>query len=115
MGLYLEVDSKGVPLGAKTKVERLLADGAKEIVPVTYEKNLVCVVDNGPFQAAAFMYSRQEYREIRAELAHDSRPYVWLRCRDEQIARNFRPDTLVKHHRDFIGPKSFEELDRIPI
>lgn len=110
MGLYLEVDSKKVPLGIRSKADNLIMDGAREItVTPTYQRNLVCVVNNGPFEAAGFIYSRQEFSEF---FGTDRRPRRWLVCTDEQMKANFRLDTLEMHAADVTGPKTFEELDR---
>lgn len=112
MGLYLEVDSKGEPLGTRTKANKLIADGAEEITTTpTYQKNLVCVVDNGPFEAAAFCFSRREFTAFFTS-QNDGRRYRWLVATKEQMQCNFRPITLEMHAADVTGPDTFEELDQ---
>lgn len=39
------------------------------------DKALICIVDNGPFEAAAYCYSPEELNEFRKE---DGRPKKWL-------------------------------------
>jgi len=42
---------------------------------VPADKALICIVDNGPFEAAAFCYSEREFEEFARE---DGRLKVWL-------------------------------------
>lgn len=77
MGKYLNVDSKGQSLGTHGKAEKLIADGAIEInPPKAWEENLVCVVENGMFEAAGYCYSPEEFRAF--SLLDDNRPKTWL-------------------------------------
>jgi hypothetical protein len=77
MGFYINQDSKGNVLHAKGKVEALIADGATLTDP-RFKPNLVCVVENLHFDAAAFAYSEEEAREF-ADTSHgDLRPRTWL-------------------------------------
>ena len=50
---------------ASTRPSKLLADEA-----------LICVVDNGPYEGAAYCYSDQEFEVFNAP--EDLRPKVWL-------------------------------------
>jgi hypothetical protein len=54
----------------------LILDGAKPIEQVVYQPNLVCVVENGPFDAAAFCFSENEFTQFNNP--YDSRPKHWL-------------------------------------
>jgi hypothetical protein len=79
MGKYINADSKGNPMGAaaKSKVDMMVADGAQIIPqPQTFQPNLVCVVDNGPFGAAAYAYNEAEFKEFTRE--SDYRSKTWL-------------------------------------
>lgn len=40
-------------------------------------KALVCVVDNGPFEAAALCHCEEEFEEF-SDTAHDYRPRTWV-------------------------------------
>lgn len=74
MGKYINETSDGTPLGSRGKVQQLLADGAK-LTDATWKPNLICVIDNGLFEAAAYMYSQPEFEEFNAI---DDRPKTWL-------------------------------------
>ncbi|HOX57216.1 MAG TPA: hypothetical protein P5205_08730 [Candidatus Paceibacterota bacterium] len=57
----------------------------------------VCVVDNGPFEAAAIAYSEREMAEFMCD-PHDRRPRRWLRV-DRNLVVSLNPDVeslLVK-------------------
>lgn len=76
MGYYINIDSKGNFLPARGKALALIADGAIEVERDKFVENLVCVVSNGPFDAAGYVFSE-------SELAHftdprDTRYKVWL-------------------------------------
>jgi hypothetical protein len=50
-------------------------------------KAIICVVNNGPFEAAAFCYSAGEFRDF--SLPEDGRPKVWLlmdRAKAEELS-----------------------------
>lgn len=78
MGYYLNHDSTGKELPAKGKVEVLLATGGEKVhgLGLTFQPNLVCVVDNGVFEAAAFAYDRDEMNVFNSP--RDMRHKVWL-------------------------------------
>lgn len=76
MGRYINQDSKGNPLPPLGKAQHLIEDGAVKILaPLSYEPNLVCVVNNGTYQAAAYIYSDGELQEFSRE---DGRSKIWL-------------------------------------
>lgn len=64
MGYYLEHTPKGTRLPKVGKADALIADGAKEIINPVFGPNLVCVVENGAFDATAYCYSKQEFRRF---------------------------------------------------
>ncbi len=78
MGYYIETKC------AKGKTEYLADRHEAEILPlrpeafedVPEDKALICVVDNGPFEAAALCYSREEFIEFADP--NDPRPKTWL-------------------------------------
>jgi hypothetical protein len=63
MGMYVNTDSKGKDIGAsfESKIASLLADGAVQTNGKEFEKDLVCVVDNGFFAAAGYCFNEREY------------------------------------------------------
>lgn len=78
MGQYINKMPNGKFLSANDKAEQLLKiEGAKEINEgdVTFQDNLVCIVQNGAFDAAAFMYSQSEFD---CWVRPDSRLRRWL-------------------------------------
>jgi len=75
MGRYINKTSTGKGL-LWTKVNDLINDGAREIDPPTeWRPNLVCVIDNGAFEAAGYAFDE---REMKIFLSPDSRKKVWL-------------------------------------
>ena len=87
MGYYINKNSSGKSLSAKNKFMELVEDGASvigfdELQTLKYEPDvLICIADNGPFQAAAFIYSQKEFDIFYTykEKFNDPRPYYWLR------------------------------------
>ena len=75
MGYYInEINGKSLP--ARGKATALLNAGAKKLAgPVVFQPDLVCVVENGVFDAAGFAYSESEMRQF---LINDERPKTWL-------------------------------------
>lgn len=74
--MYINNNSKGEPLG-HDKVQSLMADGATRIPkPSEFKADLVCVVDNGYFQAAGYCYSQGEFNAFTEPSDH--RPKTWL-------------------------------------
>lgn len=75
MGRYINKTSTGEELSRK-KVEDLIKDGAKEILPPTeWRPGLVCVADNGSFEAAGYAFDE---RQMKIMLTPDHRKTVWL-------------------------------------
>ena len=75
MGKYINQDSKGQQLPPKGKALALLNDGASKTTP-TWQPNLICVVSNGPFDAAGYCFSEEEFNAFNRP--SDGRPRVWL-------------------------------------
>jgi hypothetical protein len=75
MGRYINQNSRGESLPTTGKAEALLNDGAKR-VPCAWQKNLVCVVENGPFDAAGYAYCESEFKAFN--LPSDTRRKTWL-------------------------------------
>jgi len=78
MGYYINSTKNG-PLSAKGKAAALIAHEGAKIVEnprFTPEVGLVCVVSNGPFEAAAFAYDEVEFDDFNYPA--DDRPKQWL-------------------------------------
>ena len=80
MGKYLNDYLKGEPIRIRSKVTALVNSGAETIEePTRFDqfegKSIICVVDNGPFQAAAYAYNQSELDCFKRP---DGRPKSWL-------------------------------------
>ena len=76
MGKYINsINGVVLPANADGKCERLLMVGATEVDGTEYDPNLVCVVDNVIFEAAAWAYDEREYEVFCRE---DGRPKRWF-------------------------------------
>ena len=63
MGIYIQELLDGTPLPKNGKADVLLQlPGAKQIYPspTKWEDDIICVVENGDFDAAAYVFSQQE-------------------------------------------------------
>lgn len=79
MGKYINQTSNGA-MGSSynSKREALIADGAKVLInPTRFVNNMVCVVNNGIFAAAAYVYSEGEFVEF-SNVEEDPRPKTWF-------------------------------------
>lgn len=59
------------------KVQQLKENHQATITDSSWKENLVCVVDNNLFGAAAYMYSEQE-RNYFAEMEQNGKRVCWL-------------------------------------
>ena len=76
MGYYINNNSKGEILRPTQKANQLISDGAKVINPIKWQPNLVCVVENGLFDAAGYCYCPSEFEAFTSP--GDYRPKTWL-------------------------------------
>ena len=76
MGKYINQTSGGNPLPATLKAAELVKDGATIVFNPKFQENLVCVVNNGPFEAAAYCYSQTEFDHFNDP--KDYRAKIWL-------------------------------------
>ena len=78
MGKYINETSKGKALGASfnEKVQALVADGAEEVHPTEFKPNLICIMDNGPFAAAGYADTEEEFEYFKS--SGDHRPKRWF-------------------------------------
>jgi len=76
MGLYIKTNSKGEPVPLRGKADFLIADGAMEVNGLLFVPHMICVVANPEFEAARFMFNRQEYHRCRFD--GTDRPKRWL-------------------------------------
>lgn len=78
MGRYINQTTNGpVTASAKAKIEAIVNDGGVVIPqPTEFVPNLVCVVDNGAFGAAAYAFDEREMKVFQYH--GDYRPKVWI-------------------------------------
>lgn len=77
MGYYINQDSKGNALKPYGKTAALIADGAKSVSSSEgFQPNLVCIVLNGPFDAAAYVFDEKEFEHFN--MAGDKRTKQWV-------------------------------------
>jgi len=79
MGYYINNLPDGQELEARNKADQLLTKvvGARVIFPppTKWEEDLVCVLENGLFDAAGYIYSQPELEEFAYP---DGRRRTWL-------------------------------------
>jgi hypothetical protein len=83
MGKYLNTLPTG-NLPAKGKSAELLKNEGVSVInqiptnlrEIPEDKSLICVVDNGYFEAAAFIYDQRELNDFSDP--YDKRPKTWL-------------------------------------
>ena len=78
MGYYIQ--TPGIALG---KAAYLVEEDGAETIPmplsftdIPEDRALVCVVSNGAFEAAAYVYNEAEFYDFN--LPEDRRPRIWL-------------------------------------
>jgi len=65
MGYYINSNSKGEVLSPNGKVNALVADGAVvQQTPKYIPQHSVCVIENGFFDAAAYLFNENEFNEF---------------------------------------------------
>ena len=74
MGFYIDKDSTGKTLNSLFKADQLIKDGAVEVEP-KWQENLICVMINATFDAAAYCYSEKEFEHLKKD---DGRYKIWL-------------------------------------
>ena len=81
MGYYIGKVPSGLPLDALGKARALAQiPGARQIgQPIVWQPNLVCVIDNGNFEAAGYIYNQAELEEFaRRDSGEPQRRRTWL-------------------------------------
>jgi hypothetical protein len=76
MGLYINsIDGLAMGPGFESKCLVIKMHGGVETDADIFQENLVCVVDNGPFAAAGYAYSEQEWAHFKS---YSSRKKKWF-------------------------------------
>ena len=76
MGYYIEVPrSKGKAQQIEDLYGGMILPKIPDYANIPESKALICIVDNGMFEAAGFVYNEQEYNAFAYP---DGRPRTWL-------------------------------------
>jgi hypothetical protein len=67
MSAYIDINSKGVTLNSRYKVDQLVADGATVVEKPIWQENLICVINNPTFDIAIHCYSEEVFNSIKKE------------------------------------------------
>ena len=120
MGQYINQDSKGTPLPATKKAAALIQDGATKLntPPDTYKKNLVCVVENGFFDAATSKNLSFDFHSdcrISAAMASRSNPIAGFSLYHFRFrSHQFSHDSLSgAPHDENRTDKNYQKLKKI--
>ena len=91
MGFYINNFANGTPLSNNFKdVDLLDIPGALIIPrPDAWQEDLVCVVKNGQWDAAAYCYSQEEF--VRFNHPDDRRIKIWLHVPNAKSLTNYQP------------------------
>lgn len=82
MGCYINPSDKSKEAWLKENAVAIDAHSAK--TALTSENVPICLVNNGPFTAAAVGFSEREIDEF---LRHDGRPKQWFMARRDAVRR----------------------------
>jgi|TARA_R110000782_G_scaffold869_2_gene3095 hypothetical protein len=75
MGKYInQIGTLPTPASYEGKCKFLESNGAVKCSDLRYLPNMICVIDNGFFAAAAYAYNESEYEEFKQP---DGRPKQW--------------------------------------
>lgn len=92
MGYYINRLANGELLPPTRKAVHLIDNGAIEIPqPSEFIDNLVCVVENGLFDAAAYIFSGQEMKEFYPSI-RDTRKRRWLIVDNADVLSGYRKE-----------------------
>lgn len=76
MGYYIEVpDNKGKAQQIIKLYGGRIVDRVPSFEDIAPDEGIICVVDNGPFEAAGFCYNQNELCDFARR---DGRPKVWV-------------------------------------
>ena len=75
MGKYINViDKKYLPSSFIGKILAIELAGGVKVSDEKFLSNMVCIVDNGGFAAAAYVYDEREYEDFKK---FDGRLKIW--------------------------------------
>lgn len=74
MSYYVDRNSKGHTLNTLYKAKQLVEDGGTEVEPA-FQENLICVISNAHFDAAAYCHNEEEFKRFNMS---DGRIKTWV-------------------------------------
>lgn len=82
MGYYINRTNSGVQLPPRGKLLTMILAGDIYIIlgdetPKEWQKNLVCIVDNGTFEGAGYIFDEEEFKRFTWNEDKDGRPKMW--------------------------------------
>lgn len=93
MGRYIQtgaaVKNKAAIICEQFNGELVSVEQAGQLMGDLESVAVVCVVDNGPFEAAAYCYSLDEFQAFSRP--EDSRPKKWIAIQDVEKVREAAP------------------------
>lgn len=92
MGRYIQTDSfknKAAIICEQFNGQVVSAETAGQLINDLDSVAIVCVVDNGPFEAAAYCYSVNEFNAFNRP--EDRRPKKWIAIQDVEKVREAAP------------------------
>lgn len=84
MGYYIETGTmhgKAQHIMDQLDAIEISQDEARIFLEEGTDCAIICVVDNGPFEAAAYCHDLKEFQQFT--LPHDDRPKTWLMVSDK--------------------------------
>ena len=75
-GFYIQGPSKGKVAMLETKFAGVVVPQPSNLSKIPVGKALICVVDNGPFEAAGYCFNQHEFEIFT--IPQDTRPKTWV-------------------------------------
>lgn len=103
MGFYIEcrvLHGKAKEIMQEYDAVEISVDEAESVFLEKKNGAVICVVDNGPFEAAAYCYSLNEFKAFSR--SEDNRPKTWLLANkvDRVMAMSGYTGTVFPHSGD---------------
>lgn len=75
MGYYISGPAKGKIQFIRSEYDGEFISPPESFKDIADDKALICIVDNGPFEAAGYCFDEREFEEF---IRPDSRPKQWM-------------------------------------
>ena len=84
MGFYIEGPAKGKVSFITVEHGGMVISEPKSFKDVPEDLGLICVVDNGPFEAAGYAFNEREFDCFRVP---DGRPRTWMTMEKKSVEK----------------------------